>query len=286
MAKAVLTYLIKSCETLSIEKDNVRKWKVMLDKMPPYLINKGGGLQEWSWPGAGEDYNQRHHSHFLPLYQFCEFDRDRTPALWKASEVAFEHKVQQWLRRAKGSNSNHITHGMMNQGQCAARLGRGDVVYEVLSRMATRRYLYPSFMISYWPGLKGFGFDSVGTIPDVVNNSLVFSWDGVLDLLPALPSQWPKGSISGVLARGQIRIDRLAWDRPPGRIDLTLTSGIAQTITLRLPPVSRITSVKVIEGKATVKDLPGRPNRRELALPAGQAVRVHITFKNTNTSTP
>ena len=286
VAKAVLTYLIKSCEVLSIEKGNVRKWKAMLDKMPPYLINKGGGLQEWSWPGAGEDYNQRHHSHFLPLYQFCEFDRDRTPALWKASGVAFEHKVQQWLRRAKGSNSNHITHGMANQGQCAARLRRGDVVYEVLSRMATRQYLYPSFMISYWPDLKGFGFDPVGTIPDIVNNSLVFSRDGVVDLLPALPKQWPKGSITGILARGQIQIHKLTWDSPAGRIDLTLTSGIAQTITLRMPLASRITFMKVIEGKATVKELPGRGNCRELALPAEQAVRVEITFKDTMASSP
>ena len=77
VAKAVLTYLIKSSEELDIEKENLPKWKTMLGKMPPYLINEGGGLQEWSWPGAGEDYNQRHHSHFLPLYQFGEFDRER-----------------------------------------------------------------------------------------------------------------------------------------------------------------------------------------------------------------
>ena len=278
VAKAVLTYLIKSCQELSIEKANVRKWKAMLAKMPPYLINKSGGLQEWSWPGAGEDYNQRHHSHFLPLYQFCEFDRERTPALWKACEVAFEHKVKGWLRRAKGSNSNHITHGMMNQGQCAARLGRSDVVYEVLSRMATRRYVYPSFMIAYWPGPRGYGFDPVGTIPDVVNNSLVFSWDGVLDVLPACPKEWPTGSISGVRARGQIRIDRLAWDTPAGRIDLTLTSGIAQTVTVRLPAGRRITAMKVIGGKATTRALPSRPGCRELVLPAGKAVRVEIRF--------
>ncbi len=279
VAKAVLTYLIKSSEELDIEKENLPKWKTMLSKMPPYLINEGGGLQEWSWPGAGEDYNQRHHSHFLPLYQFGEFDRERTPTLWNAAEVAFEHKVQGWLRRTTGSNSNHITHGMMNQGQCAARLGRSDVVHEVLSRMATRRYLYPSFMIGYWPGPRGFGFDPVGTIPDVVNNSIACSWNGVLDLLPAVPEQWPRGSISGVLVRGQIRIDRLEWDRPAGSVDLTLTSGVAQTVVVRLPPAGRITSMKIIEGPATVGELPGRPNCCQLILPGDKTSRVEISFK-------
>jgi hypothetical protein len=278
VAKAVLTYLIEGCGQLGIEADNVKKWKTILAKMPPYLINEGGGLQEWSWPGAGEDYNQRHHSHFLPLYQFCEFDRDLTPKLWKASGIAFEGKVKGWLRRVKGSNSNHITHGMMNQGQCAARLGRSDVVGEVMARMATKKYIYPSFMISYWPNLRGFGFDPVGTIPDVVNNSLIFCWDGVLDILPALPAEWPKGSISGVLVRGQIRIDRLAWDRPGGKVDLVLTSGRKQDITLRLPVGVRMISAKITHGPARLTAVPEAPNKRKLTVPAGKAVGVELTI--------
>ena len=145
--------------------------------------------------------------------------------------------------------------------------------------MDTRRYLYPSFMIGYWPGPKGFGFDPVGTIPDVVNNSVACCWDGVLDLLPAVPEQWPRGSISGVLVRGQIRIDKLAWDRAAGSVDLTLTSGVAQTIVVRLPPAGRITSMKIIEGPAAVRELPGRPNCRELILPDDKTSRVEISFK-------
>ena len=173
IAKNVLATLIAACKELGIERENLPKWQAMLAKMPPYLINDAGELQEWSWPDVREDPNHRHHSQFLPLYQFCEFDRDKTPELWKAAERAFEQKVNNWLRNEKDSNSSHITHGMMNQGQCAARLGRSDVVYEVLSRMVTRQYVYPGFMIGYWPGPHGFGFDPVGTIPDVLNNALI-----------------------------------------------------------------------------------------------------------------
>ena len=39
VAEATLTHLITSCEASSIEKDNLAKWKAMLDKMPPYLVN-------------------------------------------------------------------------------------------------------------------------------------------------------------------------------------------------------------------------------------------------------
>lgn len=57
---------------------------------------------------------------------------------------------------------------------------------------------------------------------------------GTLDLLPALPEAWPKGEIRGILARRQITINRLAWDKSAGTVHLKLTSDIQQTISLRL----------------------------------------------------
>lgn len=276
-AKAMLTYLTDACEELDIEQDNIPRWKAMLDKMPPYIINEGGYLQEWALPGVPEDYNQRHHSHFLPLYQYCEFDPETTPELWQASHEAFQKKVDGWLHLEQGSNSNHITHGMMNQAQCAARLGRHDIISEVLTRMATRRYINPSFMMSYWPDRKGYGFDAVGTIPDVVNNSLIFAWGGTVDLLPAVPREWTEGSIEGILARGQLHVDRLAWDLNEGRLELTVTSDKDQTVRLRMPESMPITSIEVTSGDGTIGQADG-VNTRSLTLPAGCAVTVEITF--------
>lgn len=185
----------------------------------------------------------------LPLYQYCEFDKEETPELWKAADLAFRLKELNWLKNEKNPNSNHITHGLMNQGQCAARLGRGDIVHEILARMAIRRYLYPSFMISYWPNLKGFGFDPVGTTPDVINNALIFRWDDTLDVLPALPPAWDKGSVEGLLLRGQLKVERMSWDRQAGAITLVLASPINQTVSLRLPDGMVLTE-RLLDGKA------------------------------------
>jgi len=278
VAREVLGNLVAACQELRIESGNIPKWKAMLKKMPPYLVGGSGALQEWAVKGAEsfEQHNHRHYSQFYPLFQSYEFSAAETPKLWKASKAALDMRAKHWLR-AKRPNSNNITHGMMNHAQSAARLGQGDVVHEILSRMVTRRYLFASFMIGYWPNRRGFGFDAVGTIPDVVNNSLVFSRNGVLELLPALPSAWPKGAISGILARGRIRIDRLAWDTPSGSIDLQLTSGIAQTVILRSPSAGRITSAKVVEGAAKIAASSDAPNTRKLTLPAGKRVAIRLT---------
>ena len=277
-AKNTFSTLIAACQKLGIEKENLPKWQTMLGKMPPYLRNRRGELKEWSWPGVGEDYNQRHHSHLLPFYQFCEFNRETDPELWKAAELAFLQKTKYWLHNAKTSNSNHITHGMMNQGQCAARAGRGDLVCEALSRLTTDRYVYPSFMISYWPGLNGYGFDPVGTIPDIVNNSLIFAWQDTVDILPALPRDWPRGSAQGLLLRRQIQLNELVWDIPAGKINIKLTSGKPQTITLQLPPGIKIHSARTSGRDSTLISDDAQPNRLKLKLPANQAAEVRITI--------
>ena len=171
---------------------------------------------------------------------------EKTPELWKAAEVHWARKTEEWLRAAK-PDSNNITHGMIDHAQCAARLGQGEVLHEVLTRLACRKYLFPSMMMSYWPGQNGFGFDPVGTLPEVVHNGLIFSLDGQVDLLPALPKDWPKGELRGTRARGQLRIDRLAWDVAAGKLQLELTSGRDQTLALRPPRAIKVKESRVSE---------------------------------------
>jgi len=274
VAREVLGNLIRACEDLGVEKANVPKWKAMLAKMPPYLIGKDGAIKEWACARAvnGPNYNHRHYSLLYPLATSLEFSPEATPKLWRASAVALDNKARHWLR-GKKPNSNNITHGMMNHAECAARLGRGDVAGEVLSRMATRRYLMPSFMIGYWPNRKGFGFDAVGTIPNVVNNALVFSLPGRLDLLPALPSAWPKGAIHGILARGQVTINRIEWNVPAGKLVLELTSGRDQTLALRLAVGKPIETVTV-KGAEIKDDGP----TRQLTLTKDRRAVVNMTF--------
>lgn len=242
VAKAVLKDLIQSCKLLHIEKNNLPKWQSMLNKMPDYMINEKGELMEWAYKGTTENYNQRHHSHLLPLYQFCEFDKESNPQLWNASKKAFEAKEKFWLKNKK-ADSNHITHGLMNQGQCAARLGRGDIISYIINKLATQKYIYPNFMMSYWPNYRGFGFDPIGTLPDIINNSLAFAWEEKLNILPALPPKWTKGAIKNILLRGQMQLKELKWDLNKKRIQFSLIAKTTKNIKLYLPEEYKISSI-------------------------------------------
>ena len=50
VCREVLVNLVQACQTLEIEADGVARWKAMLAKMPPYLLESDGTLKEWAWP--------------------------------------------------------------------------------------------------------------------------------------------------------------------------------------------------------------------------------------------
>jgi len=270
VAKEVLANLVAACEDLKIEKEGVARWKAMLAKMPPYRINEQGELSEWGLPGHKEHYRHRHHSHLYPVFQSHELTPEGTPELWKAAQAMVTKKIN--------SNGEQSSFGRMQAGLSAAYLRMPEEAYGRLAIMATKRSMYASLITSHEPNGGIFNTDGNGSIPELMNSLLLFSWPGKLDLLPALPEALPKGSLSGILARGQIKINRLEWDRPAGRILLELTSGIDQTVALRVLTGGGIKSVKVADGGATAKDAPPGAAAREVILPAGKIVRLDIAF--------
>jgi len=276
IAKELLTNLIAACEELQIEQENVRKWRAMLEKMPPYQIGPDGALAEWADGSFRHAYDHRHHSPFYPLFRSFEFSPDATPELWEAAKVAMEKKGTLWLRNP-GSDWAGIPFGRAFHAQSAAYLGQGDVVEEVLNGMADR--VYPSLHMSLRPDGGIFNFDGNGAFPDIVNRSLAFSLGGTLDLLRSIPPTWLKGSVHGILVRGQIVIEHLQWNQTAGVVNLELTSAVSQEITLRLPGSTRINTAEVVAGDATIRESSQGANARQVSLPAGKTVRLELRFK-------
>ena len=119
-----------------------------------------------------------------------------------------------------------------------------------------------------------FNMDISGGMPAVIIKMLASSEPGKIRLLPALPNEWPKGTIDGVLCRGAIEIDRLHWDGNQAEVELT--SKEPQEIVLALPsPIGEMKSTggetKVSAGSAATE--------RKVSLPAGRKVSLKITLK-------
>jgi len=269
VARQVLNNLLAACRELGIERGNVPKWEALLAKLPPYPIDNSGQLAEW--PGGGVSPGHRHHSMLYPCFQSFDPIIEETPSLWKAAQATVRAKIA-----GSDGGGEQSSFGRVQSGVSAAFLRMPEEAYSRLKVMAVKRSMNPSLITSHEPNADIWNTDGNGGIPQIVNTMLTFSRPGRLDLLPALPAEWPKGEIRCILCRGQITIKRLTWDKPAGKLALELTSGKGQTLTLCLPNAEQIKSIKAAGAK--VKESPKGRNYREVSLKAKAAAKLEITF--------
>jgi hypothetical protein len=263
-AKELLRNTIEASRELGVNGHMIPKWEAMLAKMPEYLINEDGAIREWLTPRLQDNYNHRHSSHLYALFDGLPTDIERSPELRAAFKRVIELKLERhWANNQRG----FMAFGLVQLGQAAASLGEGALVQRCLLPLVTR-YWYHNFASTHDDG-KLFNMDISGGLPAVMIMALLQSKRGEIRLLPALPPDWPSGTIEGVLARGGIEVPELRWDRDAIRV--TLRSAKEQQVVLRVP-----WSV----GEATVSSEGGRlqtdgdSRSRRVQLPAGREVSV------------
>ena len=227
VAREMLMKLIAACRELDIEHDSFARWQALLDRLPPYPLTAQGELAEW--PDGRLTPKHRHHSQLYPCFQSFDPVFETDAGLRRAAQASARAKIA-----GSDGGGEQSSFGRIQCGVAAAYLGMAEEAYGRLEVMAVKRSMNPSLITSHEPNGGIFNTDGNGGIPQIVNTMLVFSRPGRIDLLPALPVEWPTGEIRGILARGQIQIDRLAWDKPAGTVRLALRSAAKQTVTLRL----------------------------------------------------
>lgn len=226
-AKFSLSALVETCKILGLDQgkgQGMEKWSEILSKLPPYLINSDGAIQEWSWPGLADHYNHRHSSHMLPVWPYREITPEGNSALYRAALITLEKK--------DAYNYENAGHGLLHSALIAANLKNGQAVDHKLLRLTREDFYYNSLATSHYPKHGTFCTDVCNTTPAIMMEMLIGSNPGMLELLPALPKELEKGAIRGIKGRNQVTIENLTWNMETGIINCTLKSAINQPITL------------------------------------------------------
>ena len=247
VAKELLTNLIAACEELKTDADGIKRWRAMLAKMPDYMIDSEGAVKEWTTPLLEENQAHRHCSHLYALFNGMPAEIASSEKLKKAFQVALEKRFE--IRRQQ--NGGEMAFGLVQLGQAASSLRDAALSYDVVDWLANN-YWYPNFVTTHNPKSL-FNTDLCGGLPAIIIKMLAESQPGWIELLPALPKQWPAGRIEGVRCRGQIELRSLVWNAE--HITVTMQADRAQRVELRSPGVKGVQSIDLPQGQPVTVEI-------------------------------
>ena len=243
-AHELLSNLIAACKLEGVDSESVARWEKLLAKLPDYRINADGALAEWATPKLADNYEHRHVSHLYELYTGLSDRVAADPALMQAFKVALRKRTD-WRRKIGGGE---MAFGQAQMGAVAASLRLPELAYENVE-MLCNWFWFPESMMTAHNPQSIFNTDIAGGIPQLIIKMLADSQVGWVELLPALPVQWPSGRIQGLLCRGGIELKSLEWS--PKSVKAVFVSRADQTLRVRTAGVSgeRILELKAGEAQ-------------------------------------
>jgi alpha-L-fucosidase 2 len=237
----------QAAHALGVDHDLQARWTATRARLAPMQVGSAGQLQEWleDWDMQAPEMQHRHVSHLYGLFPGRDIDVRRTPALAAAVKRSLEVRGDQATGWATAWRIN-----------LWARLGDGDHAYEILKFLLSPERTYPNLFDAHPPFQIDGNFGGASGIAEM----LLQCDEDEIRLLPALPSAWPSGRVTGLRARGGFEID-LAWkDRAVERVTVrSLRGGL-----LRLRRADRLRTVDST-ARGAVLEFTGEDLRRVTA---------------------
>ena len=221
ITRECLTDALLAAKELKEDKGLQKRIQHALDRLLPYRIGKNGNLQEWYHDWRDAEPRHRHQSHLFGLYPGHQISVSNTPELAKAAAKTLEIKGDETTGWSAGWRVNLY-----------ARLRDSKHAYGMFKKLL--RYVspdeykgndarrgggtYPNLWDAHSPFQIDGNFGGCAGMAEM----LLQSTSSDIYLLPALPEQWPTGSVRGLCARGGFEID-MKWNE--GRVSfLTIHS--------------------------------------------------------------
>ena len=189
--RELFPHCIEASKILGVDADFRAKLETALTKIPPYQIGKSGFIQEWieDWKPGPQGHNVSPNFPFYP-----------GSSLTLRGNPDFAAAYQRWMEAHPPRSFFPLSWGIAMW----ARLERGDQVGSLLDVYLKNVPANNLHNAAANQSDASFGYTAA------VAEALLQSHAGEISLLPALPPQWPGGSVTGLRARGGYEVS-MTW---------------------------------------------------------------------------
>ena len=226
----------------------VKEIEAALPRLHPYTIGKEGDLNEWYHDWRDYDPRHRHQSHLIGLYpgQHMLHSSLSSPELLNACEQTLIQKGDQTTGWSTGWRIN-----------LWARLHKAEQAYHIYQKLLTyvspdpkgeARYTsgggtYPNLFDAHPPFQIDGNFGGTAGVCEM----LLQSHSNIIELLPALPTQWAIGEVRGLCARGGYEV-HMKW-QDSRVIEATIKAKKSGSVTIVCNGSSKTVKLKTGQSK-------------------------------------
>ncbi|MBA2943074.1 discoidin domain-containing protein [Paenibacillus sp. CGMCC 1.16610] len=219
LAYDLFTNYLEASATLGVDTTYRTEVQNKLNKLSPIQIGRYGQIQEWKQDIDDPNDQHRHLSQLVALFPGKQINKS-TPALLNAAKVTLEHrgdgstgwskanKINMWARAQDGTHAHTILEGQLME--------------------STLKNLFDTH--------APFQIDGNFGATSGISEMLLQSHMDNIDILPALPASWPKGSYADLVARGGFEVGA-DW-KDARAISITIKSNKGNRAVVSYPSIA------------------------------------------------